>query len=95
MPLDYLLSPCILDGDIDWCTVGSISKTAFMGGDALVNSIGVRSVRKPDGNVCVSEPEAWVDIRGHFIIRFKDIFDIDVDEVIERVDMLFDQSFYF
>jgi len=43
----------------------------------------------------VFEPEAWVDIRGDFVISSENIEEIDIDKVVIRVDMLFDETLYF
>lgn len=59
-----------------------------MRSDALINSICVRSVRESDGDVCVLEPETRIDIRSDLIISLEDIFDVDIHEIIERVNML-------
>lgn len=46
-------------------------------------------------NVGVLEPEPGIDVRSDFAVGFDDILDVRVDEVIERIYMLLDETFYF
>ena len=64
-----------------------------MRGDALVNCVRVCSVRETNDNVGILEPKAGVDIRCNFAISFEDVLDVDIDEIIEGLDVLFDQPF--
>lgn len=66
-----------------------------MGSNALVEGICIGTIREADFYVNVFEPKARVDVRGDFVVSLQDIFDIDVNEVIEGVDMLFYKSFDF
>ena len=43
-------------------------------------------------NVGVFQPESRVDIRGHFVIGFQNVFDVYVNKVVERVDVLLDET---
>lgn len=63
--------------------------------DAFVDRIQVRSVRKTNINVSVFEPESRVNIRSNFVVGFDDILDVQINEVVERVDMLLNESLYF
>lgn len=44
--------------------------------------------------VSVFEPEPRVDVRGNFVIGLDDVLDIDVHEVVKRVDMLLHQALH-
>ena len=56
----------------------------------LVDRVRVRPVWEADDNVRVLEPETGIDVRRDFVIRLKDILDININEVVEGVNMLFD-----
>ena len=56
---------------------------------AFVNRVRVRAVREADTDVGVLEPETRVNVRGDFVVGLEDVFDVDVDEIVERVDVLF------
>ena len=56
----------------------------------LVNRVRVRPVRESDDDVRVFQPKARIDIRSDLVICLKDVLDVDVDEVVEGVNMLFD-----
>ena len=53
------------------------------------------AVGKSHVDVRVFEPEPRVDVRGHFGVGFDDVLDVGVDEVVEGVDVLFDEAFDF
>ena len=61
---------------------------------AFVNRVRVCAVRKADADIGVFEPEARIDVRSDFVVGPEDVFDIDIDEVVERVDMLFHKPFH-
>jgi hypothetical protein len=63
-------------------------------GYAFVNRIRVCAVREVDTDIGVFEPETGVNVRGDFVIGFEDAFDIDIDEVVERVNVLFHEPFH-
>ena len=65
-----------------------------MGGYALVNRVRVCPVGEADTDVGVLEPETGVDVRGDFVIGLEDVFDVDIDEIVERVDVLFYEPFH-
>lgn len=46
-------------------------------------------------NVGVFEPESGIDIRSDFVVGFDDVLDVSIDKVVERVDVLFDETFHF
>ena len=61
-----------------------------MRGDALVNRVRVCSVWEANDNVRVLEPEPGIDVRRDLVIRFQNILDININEVVEGVDVLLD-----
>lgn len=93
IPLDYSLAPSILNCDHDWCAICDVSQTTFVGSKLLIDSPHFISVRESDVDIDVLEKETRVDIRGDFIVRFDDVFYVNIDEVVERVDMLLDKTF--
>ena len=46
-------------------------------------------------NICVLEPKPRIDIGSNFVIGLDDVLDVHIYKVIERVDVLFDETFYF
>lgn len=46
-------------------------------------------------DVRVSKVEVWVHIAEDLAIRFDYLFELHLDEEIERADVLFNQTFYF
>ena len=82
----------VLDSDENGRTVRDVTKPAFMGCNALVDGVRVRSVGEAHDNIGVFEPETGIDIGGDLVVSLEDIFDVNVDEVIERVDVLLDES---
>ena len=46
-------------------------------------------------NVGVFEPESGIDVRSDLVIGFDDVLDVGIDKVVERVDVLFDETFDF
>jgi len=65
-----------------------------MRGYAFVNRIRVCAIREADADVGVFEPETGVDIRGDFVVGLEDVSDIDIDEVVEGVNVLFHEAFH-
>lgn len=61
----------------------------------LVDGLHFISIRKPDVDVGVFEPEARINVRGDFVIGLHDVLDVDIDEIVEGINMLFYESFYF
>lgn len=45
-------------------------------------------------NVGVFEPESGIDVRSNFAVGFDDVFDVGINKVVERVDVLFDETFH-
>lgn len=66
-----------------------------MRGNALVYGVRIRSVRESHMNVGVLEPEPRVDVRSHFVVCFHNVLDVNIYEVVERVDMLLNEAFDF
>ena len=54
----------------------------------LVDRVRVGPVREADDNVRVFEPKTRVDVGRDLVVGFEDVFDIDIDEIVEGVDML-------
>lgn len=48
---------------------------------------------KPPSTEYELEEECRVDIAQHSLIRFDDLLKLDLDEKVERIDVLFDQTF--
>ena len=63
-----------------------------MRSDRFVDGIWVRAVGETDVNIGVLEPETRVYIRGDFAVCFYDILDVYVNKVVERVDVLLDET---
>lgn len=82
----------VLDGDEDGGAVGDVAETTLVGGDGLVDGIEVGAVGEGDVDVGVLEPEAGVDVGGDLVVGLDDVLDVDVDEMVERVDVLLDEA---
>lgn len=52
----------VLDGDEDGRAVRRVAQPAFMRGDALIDRVRVCAIGESHYDICVLEPEAWVDI---------------------------------
>lgn len=63
--------------------------------NAFIDRVGVRTIRKSNMNVGVLQPESGIYVRGDFVICFQDVLDVHIDEVIEGVDVLFDETLDF
>ena len=63
--------------------------------DTFVDGMRIRPVGKSDVNVGVLEPETRINVRGNLVVGFDNIFDIYINKIIERVDVLLDKSLYF
>jgi hypothetical protein len=61
-------------------------------GNTLVDGICVRTIGKANVYVGVLQPEPGVYIRRDFVIGSQDVLDVHIDKVIERVNVLFDQT---
>ena len=46
-------------------------------------------------DIDVFKPKSWVHIGGYFVISFDYVLEIDIDEIVERIDVLFNEAFYF
>lgn len=44
-------------------------------------------------NVGIFEPEPGIDVRSDLVVGFDDVLYVCVDKVVERVDVLFDETF--
>ena len=53
---------------------------------------GGRDRRLADINVEELEVEGGVGVDGHLLVRLDDLLDLDVDEVVERVQVLLDEA---
>jgi hypothetical protein len=58
-----------------------------------IYSIPVVANGRPDADVRVLEPKFWVDVRCNLVVGTDDLLEINVDKIVERVDVLFDQTF--
>jgi hypothetical protein len=63
--------------------------------DVLVHSHVLLDRRRADPHLRVLQKEVGVLRASHQLVRFHNLRDFDVDEVVERVDVLLDQSFRF
>ena len=93
--LDNVPAASVVYGDDDWSAVRDIAKAAFVRSDPLVNCLRLVAVRESNVYIRVLEPETRVDIRSNLVVRFDDIFYIGFDEIIERIDVLLDETFDF
>lgn len=66
-----------------------------MGGDALVDSVQIGAVREANLNVGVFEPESGIDVRSDFVVSFDDVLDVGINKVVERINVLFDETLHF
>lgn len=66
-----------------------------MGGDALIDGVEIGTVWETDVDVCVLEPESGIDVRSDLVVGLDNVLDVGIDKVVERVDVLFDEAFYF
>jgi hypothetical protein len=52
-------------------------------GHALVDGFNVSTIRKTDVNVGVLEPKPRVHVGSNLVVRFYDVLEVHIDEVIE------------
>lgn len=64
-----------------------------MGGYTLVDRVYVGPMGITDVDVKILEPKARIDIGSDFVVSFDDVFDVYINKMIERVDVLFDKAF--
>jgi hypothetical protein len=64
-------------------------------GYALVNCVYVGPIGMTNIDVKIFEPKARIDIRGDLVVGFDDVFDVHINKVIERVDVLFNKALHF
>jgi hypothetical protein len=64
-----------------------------MGVNGRVDRVLVGSFRLADADVEVFEVEVRVDVRGDASVGAEDGLKIDVDEIVERVNVLLNESF--
>lgn len=48
----------------------------------------------PDIYVCVSDVELWIYIAEYGLVGLDNSLEVDIDEEIVRIDMLFDETFH-
>jgi hypothetical protein len=94
-PLDEVFAARVLDRNVDRGAVRSVSQTALVRRDGLVDGVRVRAIGHADGDVRVFQPEARVDVRGDFVVGAKNVEKVNVDEMVERVDVLLYEPFDF
>jgi hypothetical protein len=66
-----------------------------MRGDFLLNRFHFIPVGEAYVDVDIFKPKSWVHIRGYFVISFDYVFEVDIDEVVEGVDMLLNETLHF
>lgn len=74
-------------------SVSDIPETTFVWGDFLVDGGHFITIGKPDVDVGVFEPKSRVNVRSDFMICFNDVLNVEIDKVVERIDVLFDETF--
>lgn len=89
---DLLLPASVFDVDVDGRRVAQIAQPTLVRRDALVDGVLVGSFGRADADVEVFEVEVGVDVRGDAGVRAEDRLEVDVDKVVERVDVLLDES---
>lgn len=82
-PPHYVLPSGVLNSHQDWRTVRCVSQATFVRRNRLVDRIRVCTVWKPDMDIRILQPEARIDVGGDFVVRLKNILDVDIYEVIE------------
>ena len=92
---DNILPSSILNRNEDRSAVRGIPQPAFVGSDAPVDGIRVRSIRDTNLDIGVFEPETRIYVRCDFVVRFHDIFYVYIHEIVEGVYMLLNQALDF
>jgi hypothetical protein len=92
---DKILSSGVLDGNCYWRTVCDIAQSTFVRRYAFLDCIHVCTIGKPDFDIEIFEPETRVDVGCNLAIGFHNVFDVNVHEIIEGIDVLLDEAFYF
>jgi hypothetical protein len=83
--------------DVDRCSVGHVSESAFVGGDvalAVAMDIVFHTVWQTDSNVGELDVFTRVCIADNQRIGLNDFLKLNIGEVIERVDVLFDKTLH-
>lgn len=58
----------------------------------VVEVIFFLPVRRQNTNVGILEKEFWVKVAAHEAVGLDDLFELDIDKVVVRVDVLLDQT---
>ena len=66
-----------------------------MGSNGLVDGIGVRTIRHANRDVCVFQPEARINVGGDLVIGPEDIKEVNIDEMVKRINVLLDKPLDF
>ena len=83
--------------DVDRRSVGHVSESAFVGSDvalAVAVDIVLHAVGQTDSNVGELDVFTWVRIADYQRVGLNDLLQLDVGEVIERVDVLLDKTLH-
>lgn len=80
---DNLASTGVLHGDDDRGKIARIPQPALVWGHETVRRPGIMTPWLTDSDIGVFEPETRVDVRGDLVVRFHDLLQLDVDEVVE------------
>ena len=87
-------TPGIFDVDSDESGVGHIAQSTLVGGNRLGIVEGFLHVWLPDRNIEVLQVEGGVCIAPHHLVGPHDLLDLHVDEVVERIDVLLDETLH-
>lgn len=66
-----------------------------MWSDAFIDCVEICAVWSTYIDIGVFEPKPRVDVGCDFVIGLNDVFDVEIDKVVERIYVLFDETFYF
>ncbi len=93
VPDDALVAPGVLDVDDDLGRVGEVPEAALLGVYGLADAEALLDVRRADVDVEVFDVEVGVGQTGDLLVGFQDVLDLDVGEVVERVQVLLEEPF--
>jgi len=93
VPDDALVAPGVLYVDDDLGRVGEVPEAALLGIDGLADAEALLDVRRADVDVEVFDVEVGVGQTGDLLVGFQDVLDLDVGEVVERVQVLLEEPF--
>ena len=94
LPDNPLGSTGVLDVHGDGGAVRDVPETTLVGGDLSRDVEGLLDVGHPHRDVEVLEVERRVCVARDHLVRPHDFFHVHVDEVVEGVDVLFNQAFH-